>query len=466
MKNIQLIDVSLREFKKSDLNLSFKEKLEIAKQLCELNVDGFELSAPIFDKADEVLIKTVCALVNKNIVSCAVGNTVESVEKSYSLIAGAKKKRLLVSIPVSPVQMEYYVSKKPKAVLELLTSLVSKATALCSDVEVALEDATRAESEFLYQAIKTAISCGAKTITLTDIAGTMLPEEFGVFIDDVYANVPELKSIELFVQFSNAFSLATAGYITAISKGVSGVKLSALGVANLPDMENFVSALEFIGSKKGYSCNINKTGIHRILNRIKQLSTEKIGSAFDNVLGDERETLNKNMTENALGKLIKKSGYDLGVEDLAKVYAEFKALSNKKDVNTKELDAIIASTALQVPATYVIDSFNVNCSNVLTATASIVLIKDGEKISGLSYGNGAVDASFLALEKVIGRHFELDDFEISSVTEGKEAMGEAIVKLRFNGKIYSGRGVSTDIIGASIRAYVSAINKIVYEENN
>ena len=466
MKNIKIIDVSLKDYKKSGITLSFKEKLEIARNLCELGVDVLELSSLIADKSDEVLIKTVCALVNKSTVSCLAGNTIESVEKTYSLISGAKKKRLLISIPVSPVQMEYYTSKKPKAVIELLATLTEKAASLCSEVEVSLEDSTRAEKGFLYQAIKTAIVSGAKVITVNDIAGVMLPEEFCSFISELYQNVPELSSVELNVECSNTFSLATASYITVINCGAIGVKLSALGVSSLPEIENFASVIDVVGAKNGISCGINKTAIHRTVGRIKQMANHVRETVLDNVIGDTAENLNKNITQNALGKLIKKLGYDLSAEDLTKVYAEFKNLSNRKEVNTKELDVVIASVALQVPATYTLDSFVVNSSNVLSATASIVLVKDGEKISGLSYGNGAVDASFMALEKVIGRHFELDDFAISAVTEGKEAMGEAVVKLRANGKIYSGRGVSTDVIGASIRAYVNAVNKVVYEENN
>ena len=120
---------------------------------------------------------------------------------------------------------------------------------------------------------------------------------------------------------------------------------------------------------------------------------------------------------------------------------------------------------MQVPETYSLVSFSVSSSNVLAATASIALKNGEETLNGLSFGNGPVDAAFLAIESITGRHFELDDFDLSAVTEGKEAMGQAVVKLRYNGVIYSGRGISTDIIGASIRAYVAAINKIVYEES-
>ena len=133
-------------------------------------------------------------------------------------------------------------------------------------------------------------------------------------------------------------------------------------------------------------------------------------------------------------------------------------------MDERELEAIVASVALQVPATYVLENYVINNSNVMPATAQISLKKDGETLRGISMGDGPIDAAFLALDEILGRHYELDDFQIQSVTRGKEAMGSALVKLRSEGKLYSGNGISTDIIGAAIRAYLNAVNKIVYEE--
>ncbi len=468
MKNIMISDVSLRSYgRTSALALSFKEKLEIAKKLGELNTDIIELGPVSLDKAEEVLVKTICACVKNSVISCSVGLTEQSVEKNFQLVSSAKNKRLLVNIPVSPVQMEYNLKLKPKAVLELLKNLTEKSATLCSDVEVSLEDATRAESAFLYQAIKTAIDAGAKTITLTDIAGSTLPDEFAGFIFNVCENVPELSGVTLAVQCSDDFGMATACMLSSIASGVSMVKLSSLGGFNLPSFAVFAHAMEYIGAKKGYACKLNKTAIQRIEKQIAQLSSDKPSTVvFDNVVGEKTEEIDKNLTITELSKIVKTRGYNLSAEDLTKVHAEYLRVADKKSVNTKELDVIIASTALQVPETYSLVTFSVNISNVLTATASITLKKDGNEISGLSFGNGCIDASFLAIESVVGRHFDLDDFQINSVTEGKEAMGEAVVKLRNKGKIYSGRGVSTDVVGASIRAYVNALNKVVYEEVN
>ncbi len=147
------------------------------------------------------------------------------------------------------------------------------------------------------------------------------------------------------------------------------------------------------------------------------------------------------------------------------MYDAFQRIAAKKHfVSTKELEAIVASAALQVPSTYHIDSYVITCGNTVSAMATVTLERDGKKLQGVCMGDGPIDASFLAIEQIIGHHYELDDFQIQAVTEGREAMGSALVKLRAGGKLYSGNGISTDVIGASIRAYISALNKIVYEE--
>ena len=168
----------------------------------------------------------------------------------------------------------------------------------------------------------------------------------------------------------------------------------------------------------------------------------------------------------AVGKAVERLGYDLSEEDLVKVYDTFSNVAEKKSVGTKELEAIIATSALQVPPSYELVSFVINSGNVISATANIHCRHNGQDLFGLAVGDGPIDAAFLAIEQITGHHYDLDDFQIQAVTEGREAMGSTLVKLRSNGKLYSGNGISTDIIGSSIRAYFNALNKISYEENH
>lgn len=464
MKKIFISDVSLRLLKEEGKTaLSFKEKLEIAKRLSELSADAIELSPTIGDKADEVLVKTVCAVVKNSVVACCAGVTEEETEKAYSLIAGAAKKRLVVSVPVSPVQMEYFAGIKPAAVLERLKRTTEKATSLCSDVEVSLDDATRAEPEFLYEAVRTAIAAGAKTVTITDLAGTMLPSEFEEFLTRLRENVKETSGVKIGVQPSDKLSMGTATALSALIAGADALKIAAAVDGALPPAENLVRVMDNVGERKGFTCGLNKTAVGRIVKNIGNIVSGKVVAG-----GGEAaiEKLPEKLTEEELSRAIKKLGYELSDEDEKKVYEEFARLSAKKEVTGKDLEAIIATSALQVPATYTLVNFGVTSSNVLSATASVTLKKGEEELKGVSLGNGPVDAAFLAIESVIGRKFELDSFDLGAVTEGKEALGQAIVKLRHGGALYSGRGVSTDIIGASIRAYISALNKVAYEEEN
>ena len=196
-------------------------------------------------------------------------------------------------------------------------------------------------------------------------------------------------------------------------------------------------------------------------------NTGKGANKFTQIAAEEASTeitLSANDDIKTVSEAVKALGYDLSEEDTSKVYENVQRVAQKKSIGAKELDAIVASSAMQVSPTYTLKSYVINSGNIISATANIELIKNGATVAGISLGEGPIDAAFLAIEQIVGHHFELDDFQIQSVTEGREAMGEALVRLRANGKLYSGKGVSTDIIGASIRAYINALNKICFEQ--
>lgn len=468
MKTIKMIDMTLRESAiNREASLTFKEKLETARCLNRLKVDAIELPPIIDGKADQLCNKTIASLVN-TAVSATVGMTPESVAEAWESIREAKQPQLHFIAPVSPVQMEYTCHKKAPAMLETISEIVAKCRFYCENVEFSAVDATRSERPFLYQVIAAAIDAGANRITLCDNAGTMLPEEFAQFIDDVCANVPSIASTELYVQVSDEMHMAMACAASAIEHGAMGVKCTAapLGFPTLEEMAHFARVK---GSDMGIAIGLRTTELTHALKQMDwMLKTHKSeGSPFDN--GVNGETANICLDSNdeiaEVTKVVRQLGYDLTEEDNARVFEAFKRVAAKKHfVGTRELDAIVASTALQVPSTYRLESYVINSGNVIMATANITLERDGNKVRGISVGDGPIDAAFLAIEQIIGHHYELDDFQIQAVTEGREAMGSALVKLRSGGRLYSGSGISTDIIGASIRAYISALNKIVYEE--
>jgi 2-isopropylmalate synthase len=220
----------------------------------------------------------------------------------------------------------------------------------------------------------------------------------------------------------------------------------------------------------GVSLGIDTTKLSSTADRVSHLSGDRHGKSVKSVVSayDDRE-IPTDADIITVGEAAAAIGYSLTEDDRARVYESLHRLGEKtgrKSITTRELDAIIAADALQVSPTYRLVSYLINSGNTITATAQITLDKNGELMTGLCAGDGPIDAAFRAIEQIIGYHYELDDFRISSVTEGKGAMGDALIRLRYEGKLYSGRGLSTDIIGAAIRAYVSALNKIVYDQNN
>ena len=468
MKNIKIIDMTLREANVlRDGALTFKEKLEIARGLDRLKVDAIELAPITGSKADQLSNKTIASMVSAPI-SAAVEVTSDAVDGTWESIRGARHPQLNVIAPVSPVQMEYTAHKKAPAMLAEIASQVKKCRFYCESVEFSAVDATRADRKFLYDALSTAIEAGANRVTLCDTAGILLPDEFAAFIADVKANVPALSGVEIYVQISDAMSMAVACAAAAIGQGVDGVKCTAIA-AGYPTLEQMNRFAQLKGGDLDIAVSLRATELSRAVGQLQKLmeASKSEQSPFENGVSDEvaKICLDENDDIGEVVKVIRQLGYDLSDEDNAKVYDAFKRVAVKKRfVGSRELDAIIASTAMQVPSAYRIDNYVINSGNIITATANLTLERDGEKLRSVAIGDGPVDAAFLAIEQIIGHHYELDDFQIQTVTEGREAMGSALVKLRANGKLYSGNGISTDIIGASIRAYISALNKIVYEE--
>ncbi len=447
-------------------SLSFKEKVEIARLLELLNADVVEFPKIEDEKIDTLLLRTAGAFLKNSIMSLRTGYTCEDVNKAYKALSNASKPRLCVSLPVSPVGMEYTLHKKAPKLIELIKELVSAAAKLCGDVEFSAEDATRAEKDVLKAVIEAAVSAGATTITVNDSEGAMLPDDFAEFIKDLYDAVPVLKTVKLAVMSSNKLGLAAANTLLAIKAGAVEIK-TACDSTQISGLLTIADIIRNSGDKIGVCSALDYTQLNRISSQIGKITALDKGylSAGASVVPSSEFSLTAADTKETVSSAIVKLGYDLTEEDIQRVYESFKTLADKKPVSNKELDAIVASTAMQVPQTYTLASYVINNGNIITPSANIVLEKNGEKKEAISMGDGPIDAAFLAIEQIAGQRLELDDFQIQAVTEGTEALGSAVVKLRSNGKLYSGKGISTDIIGAAITAYINALNKIIFEEN-
>lgn len=466
MRKIAITDMTMRQSGK-EYSLSFREKIELVKHLDKLGVSVIEVSPITSPKVDRLLIKSISSAVRSSIVAVSVGLSEENIDIAWGALEEAKKPRLQVTAPVSAVQMEYLAGKKPEAMLAAIKKLVEKCRSLCPEVELIADDATRADAAFLQEAIRTAISAGATVITLCDAAGMMLPDQITEFLQNTYAAVPELKEVTLGISCRNELSMADSCAVAAIRCGASEVKCAAYG-ENVIKLETMAKVISARGNSFDVECGIRTTSMKRILSQIAWMcqTGRSSTSPFDSGVqdgGDLFLTVHDDLT--AVLKAAAKLGYDLSEEDGAKVFEAFSRIAAKKEtVGAKELDAIVASAAMQVPPTYRLENYVINSGNTISATAHIKLDKNGVMTEGISLGDGPIDAAFLAIEQIAGHHYELDDFQIQAVTEGREAMGESVVKLRSGGKLFSGRGISTDIVGASVHAYINALNKIVYEE--
>ena len=463
MEEVRISDVTMKALGGA---LSFKEKIELSKLLDRLGVSVIELEGIQNAKVDALRVKSVASAVKESVVAVPVALTRESVDAVWNALSGAKKPRLQLITPTSTVQMEYLCHKKPEAMLALIRELVAYCREKCADVEFVADDATRAEPDYLVRAVSAAVEAGATTVTVCDTAGAMLPREFGTFFETLYEAVPALRDVCVGVACSDALAMADACAVTAVLRGAREIKVSShpAGGALLP---NVTRVLHVKGEELGVRAAVRTVELGRVTGQIARMFETGKNTPYDGFgssAGAEL-VLSQHDDKPAVLQAVAKLGYDLSEEDQTAVWEAFRRIAQRKEeIGARELDAIVASAAMQVPAAYTVKSYVINTGSGITAMAHIKLEKDGRELEGVSLGDGPIDAAFLALEQVTGRHCEMDDFQIRTVTEGHEAMGETVVRLRAGGRLYPGRGISTDIVGASIRAYVNALNRITYEE--
>ncbi len=459
MKTVTVTDITLRVSAEKKEVLTFREKLHTAHCLDMAGVDVIELPKLSGTKEDAVICRTIAKSLAHSAAALPAGTTSEEINAAWDIIREAKKPILEIILPASTVQMEYLYHIKTPQMADKITALVSAAKALCSDVAYIIADATRADKAFVAACAKTAYEAGATSVTLCDDSGVFFPDDY----KDLISAVTDVCPLPLYVQPSNALDMAAASAVAAIKAGAVGIK-TAVGQKEYFSTEAAADIYRAKAEDLGISCALDVTAIHKILASIRAGSDVP---AETNLAPEAAETmLDASCSSEDISNAVRALGYELTEEDHGKVYAEFKRVAEKKEtLGAKELEAIIATAAMQVPSTYHLESYVVNSGNIITATANVALSRDGEQFMGVSVGDGPIDAAFHAIEQIVGHHYELDDFQVHAVTGGREAVGSSLIRLRANGKLYAGNGISTDIIGACIRAYLNALNKIVYEEN-
>ncbi|MBE6567342.1 MAG: hypothetical protein E7657_01645 [Ruminococcaceae bacterium] len=461
MRIIQISDITLKKLSEDRaVSLLFREKSAIAACADKIGADAVELPAVKNPREDAIIYKTIAKNVANAALAIPVGFEEAGVAVAFDCIKEAKHPRLQIELPVSTIQMEYLYHVKQAKMLDVIAALIKAAKALCDDVEFSALDATRADADFLLAAVKAAEENGATFVTVADNAGVSTPDEIAALTASVKAAV----KIPVCVQVSDRISMAVASAFAAIGAGADGLKCAMIGKDAL-SVGALSDAMNACGERVGAETKLNNTKIHKSVDDMLAHISHDAEAAPAAVSERKKILLDADATLDQVANAAAVMGYELSDADIGNVQKALVQVCAKKGaIGAKEFEALIASSAMQAPSTYHFESYTTTSSNLSSAVSQITLKCNGDVMCGVSAGDGPIDSAFRAIEQCVGHHYELDDYQVQSVTEGKEALGSALVRLRYNGKLYSGNGTSTDIIAASIRAYINALNKIVFEE--
>ncbi len=461
MKKVNIADITLKKLSEDRaVSLLFREKSAIANCADLLGVDAIELPPVKSLREDTIIYRTIAQNVQNAVLAIPVGFSSAEVDSAWECVKEAKQPRLQIELPVSTIQMEYMYHIKQAKMIEKIAELTKAAKAVCDDVEFSALDATRADEDCLIAAVKEAEANGAGMVTICDDAGNSTPDEIAALV----AKVKEAVKVPVYVRVSDRINMAVASAFAAIVKGADGLKCAMAGKDVLLAGE-LSDAMSACSAQIDAEIKLDHTKIHA---SIDDMVSSINHNAYENeaTVSDKKKLLlDSESTVAQVAQATALLGYELSDSDVGNVHKALKWVCEKKGaVGAKEFEALIASSAMQAPSTYHFETYTTTSSNVSGSMSQITLKCNDEIICGVSNGDGPIDSAFRAIEQCIGHHYELDDFQVQSVTEGKEALGSALVRLRNNGKLYSGNGTSTDIVGASIRAYINALNKIVFEE--
>jgi len=505
-EKVLIFDTTLRDGEQSPgAAMSIPQKLEIARQLAVLGVDIIEAGFPISSPAQFEATKLVCEQVKGPTVAALARANALDIESAGKAIAPAKKKRIHTFIATSPIHMKHKLKKEPDQVLKMAVEAIKCAKAFTDDIEFSPEDACRSEIPFLVEVLSAVIEAGATTLNIPDTVGYVLPYEYGQLIARLKSDVKGIDKCVISTHCHNDLGMAVANSLAGVRNGARQVECTINGLgerAGNAAMEEIVMAIrtrqDFFGQgAAGLSTNINTKEIFRTSQLVSQLTgfviqpnkaivganafAHESGIHVDGILkerttyeimtpetiglGGSRMVLGRHTGRHGFADRCKQLGYKLTKDELEQAYQRFLVIADKKkEVFDADVAALVNDEIRVVEQTYVLDYLHVASGTGTLPTASVKIRVKGDTKIAVAFGDGPVDAAYEAIRQAMDLRPKLEEYSIRAITGGTEALGEATVRIRGNDRAFIGRGVSTDIIEASAKAYVDAVNRMVAAE--
>ncbi len=496
---VLIFDTTLRDGEQAPgASMNQREKMEVALALERLGVDIIEAGFPVISKGDFESVQMVA----KKVKNCSIAGLARSVKKDIDAageaLKGAKRPRIHVFLATSKIHMEHKLRKSPDEIVQIAVDAVKRARQFVDDVEFSPEDASRSEKQFLYRVLEAVIKAGARTVNIPDTVGYAVPEQYGKLILDIRNNVPNISKAVVSVHCHDDLGMAVANSLAAVKNGARQVECTVNGIgerAGNCSMEEVVMALRTRQDYFGCSTRINSPEICRTSRLVSKYTGFAVppnkaivgGNAFRHESGIHQDgvlkepttyeimrpedvgftglglILGKHSGRQGLKARLKQLGIDLNDEQLGKAFERFKDLSDKKkEVFDEDLIAIVEDESHEVREIWTLDGFVVTSGTGIRPKVDVRLKADGKIRKTSATGDGPIDACYAAIDEIVGLKGKLLNYGIQSVTQGKDALGEVRVSVSFDGNKTTGIGTSTDVIEASVKAYVNAVNKACF----
>ncbi len=496
-KKVFIFDTTLRDGEQSPgCSMNPDEKLHLARQLERLGVDIIEAGFPVASEGDFASVRQIAREIKVAQVAGLARANLKDIDRAWDAIRDAAKPRIHTFISSSDIHLKYQLRKSREEVLKEARQAVAHASSLTKNVEFSPMDATRSDRGYLCEMVEAVIDSGATTVNIPDTVGYAIPDEFGELIAFLFEHVKNINQAVISVHCHNDLGLAVANSLAAVRNGARQVECTINGIgerAGNAAMEELVMALATRKDLFGLHTNINTENIYQTSRLLTQITGVRVqpnkaivgANAFAHESGihqdglikdkltyeimtpqsvgmpDSHMVLGKHSGRHAVTNHLKQLGYELSDDELNRVFSRFKDLADvKKDIFDEDLEAILYEEVLRIEEKFTLVYLNVVSGNVAVPTATMQIETDGKIMQDAGFGVGPVDATFDAIRKITRTNYNLMKYTVNAVTGGTDAQGEATVQLKHNGRSVVGHGAHPDVLVASAKAYINALNRI------